>query len=153
MRVIMTNAKARQDYDILEKFEAGISLLGTEVKATRLGRISLKEGYARVKNGEVFLIGMHIGEYPPAGKKQHKPNRNRRLLLHKKEILYLEQKLEEKGLTLVPLSVYFNDKGRMKVELGLCRGKKSYDKREAIRKREARRQIERALKRGRPSKK
>ncbi|MCX7703295.1 MAG: SsrA-binding protein SmpB [Planctomycetota bacterium] len=147
MRLVMSNPKARQDYDILEKFEAGIVLSGTEVKAARLGRVSLKESYARVKKEELFLIGMHIGEYPPAGKRQHKPNRDRKLLLHRREIIRLQQKLSEKGLTLIPLSVYFNNKGKMKVELALCRGRKSYDKREVLKKVEARRQIERALKR------
>jgi len=139
MRIVATNRKAFHDYEVLEKLEAGIVLVGTEVKSAREGRLSLKESYARIEDGEVLLIGMFIGEYPPAGKRQHKPQRTRKLLLHRKEIERLERKVQEKGITLVPLSVYFDNRGMMKVEIGLCRGRKRFDKRERIKKREARR--------------
>lgn len=139
MRTVATNRKAFHNYQIIDKFEAGIALTGTEVKAIREGRLSLKESYAKIKDGEVLLIGMYIGEYPPAGRKQHETQRTRRLLLHKKEIERLSQRVQEKGFTLVPLSVYFNDKNLVKIQLGLCRGRRLYDKRERIKERDARR--------------
>lgn len=141
MRIVATNRKAFRDYEVLEKFEAGIVLVGTEVKSAREGRVSLKESYARIKDGEVLLVGMFIGEYPPAGKKQHEPQRVRKLLLHRREIERLDHKVKEKGVTLIPLSAYFNNRGVMKVEMGLCRGRKQFDKRERIKKREVKRLI------------
>lgn len=144
---IAKNPKVTKDFRILEKIEAGISLLGSEVKAARLGRVSIKEAFARIKNGEVWLFKAYFGEYPPAGKRQHDPLRKRKLLLHKREILRLKQKIEERGLTLIPTRVYFNRRGWLKVEIALAKGLKKYDKREVIRRKEQRRQIERYLKR------
>ncbi|MBI3004453.1 MAG: SsrA-binding protein SmpB [Ignavibacteriales bacterium] len=145
-RVTISNRKARHDYEILESFEAGIALKGTEVKSLRKGNANLQDGYAVIKNGEVWLLGMHISPYEQGSINNHDPRRTRKLLLQKKEIRKLLSKVPEKGLTLIPLSVYF--KGPYaKVELAVCRGKKTYDKREAIAKRDAQRDISKRLKR------
>lgn len=145
-RVTISNRKARHDYEILESFEAGIALKGTEVKSLRKGNANLQDGYAVIKNGEVWLLGMHISPYEQGNINNHDPRRTRKLLLQKKEIRKLLSKVSEKGLTLIPLSVYF--KGPYaKVELAVCRGKKTYDKREAIAKRDAQRDISKRLKR------
>ena len=144
---VTANPRAKRDFQILEKVEAGISLLGSEVKAARIGRVSIKEAFAKIKDGEVWLYKAYFGEYPPAGKRQHDPIRRRKLLLRKREILRLRQKTQQQGLTLIPLRVYFNSRGWLKVELGLARGLKKYDKREVIKKKEQRRQIERYLRR------
>ena len=144
---VAKNPRATKDFQILEKIEAGISLKGSEVKAARIGRVSIKEAFARIKNGEVWLFKAYFGEYPPAGRRQHDPIRKRKLLLHRREIIRLKQKVEERGLTLIPTRVYFNSRGWLKVELALARGLKKYDKREIIRRKEQRRQIERYLKR------
>src|SRR4030043_1880986 len=125
-KVVATNKKAFHDYFILEKFEAGISLLGTEVKAIREGRLNLKDSYALVQSGEMFLFNCHISPYSHGNRENHDPTRNRKLLLHHKEIRKLIGKTQEKGLTLVPLRVYFKH-GRIKVELGVARGKKLID--------------------------
>ena len=145
IRVVTENRKARHDYQILETFEAGIVLTGTEVKSLRAGRANLQDSYARVENGELFLYNMHISPYDQGNRFNHEPKRTRKLLMHKKEILRLLGKSREKGLTLVPLKVYFNERGRAKVELALARGKKAVDKREDMAARDARREIERAL--------
>ncbi|MGH3626099.1 MAG: SsrA-binding protein SmpB [Sciscionella sp.] len=142
-KVIASNRRARHDYTILDTYEAGIALLGTEVKSLRLGRASLADSYAGVDDGEVWLRNLHIPEYVQGTWTNHAPRRSRKLLLHKREILRLVGKLKESGLSLVPLSMYFND-GKVKVELGLARGKKAYDKRQALAKRDAQREIERA---------
>lgn len=143
-RVIASNRKARHDYTILDTYEAGIALLGTEVKSLRAGRASLVDAFAQEKNGEIYLYGLHIPEYAHGTWTNHEPRRTRRLLLNRVEINRLIGKTRESGLTLVPLSLYFSD-GWAKVELGLARGKRSYDKRETLAKRDAEREITRAV--------
>jgi len=145
-RVAISNRKARHDYIILDTMEAGIVLRGTEVKSVRAGTANLQDSYAAIKDGEVWLHGMHISPYEHARVDSHDPRRTRKLLLQKREIRRLLKRVQEKGLTLIPLSVYF--KGPYaKVELAVAQGKKSYDKREAIRQREARQDISRRMKR------
>jgi SsrA-binding protein len=144
-RSIAQNRKARHDFFILNTFEAGIVLQGTEVKSLRDGRVNLKDSYARVKNGELWLIGMHISPYEQGNIYNHDPERTRKLLMHAREIEKLRRSIEEKGLTLVPLSLYFKE-GRVKVEIGLAKGKHSYDKREDTADREAKREMDRARK-------
>ena len=144
-KVVVTNRKARHDYHVLETVEAGIALQGTEVKSLRDGKIVLKDSYADIIRGEMYLVGAHINPYEQGNIYNHDPERNRKLLLHKREILKLAQRIAEKGLTLVPLSVYFKQ-GRAKVELGLCKGKQTHDKRDTIREREVKREIDRAVK-------
>ena len=148
IKIVCQNRKARHDYFILDEYEAGMVLLGTEVKSLRLGRANLKDSYAKVRGGEVFLYNMHIGAYPFAAYGNHDPLRPRKLLLHKDEIKRLTGKLEEKGQTLIPLQVYFRE-GKAKVTLALAKGKRKYDKREAIRKREEKRELDRAKREGR----
>lgn len=145
-RLISKNKKALFNYEILETFEAGIALLGTEVKSVREGRISLKESYAEVKDGEVFLINCHISPYEAANRFNHDPLREKKLLLHKKEIKRLSGKIREKGLTLVPTKILLNDKGRVKVEIGLAKGKRAYQKRDVIRERDRDREMRAELK-------
>ena len=142
-KVIASNRKARHDYTILDTYEAGVSLMGTEVKSLRLGRASLADAFATVDDGEVWLRNLHIPEYVQGTWTNHTPRRTRKLLLHKGEILRLIGKTKEGGLALVPLSMYFKD-GKVKVELALAKGKKSYDKRQALAKRDAQREIARA---------
>ncbi len=142
-KVICQNRKARHDYFILDEYEAGMVLLGTEVKSLRLGRANLKDSYAKARGGELFLYNMHIGAYPFAAYGNHDPLRPRKLLLHKREIKRLVGKVKEKGQTLVPLQVYFKD-GKAKVVLALAKGKRRYDKRDAIREREEKRELDRA---------
>jgi SsrA-binding protein len=148
-KVVASNRKARHDYTILDTYEAGMALTGTEVKSLRAGRASLVDAFGHESNGEIFLHGMHIPEYTQGTWTNHEPRRVRKLLLKKIEIQRLIGKLREEGLTLVPLSVYFND-GWAKVELGLARGKKAYDKRQDMATRDAQREISRAM--GRRSK-
>ncbi len=143
IKVICQNRKARHDYFILGEYEAGMVLLGTEVKSLRLGRANLKDGYAKVRGGEVFLYNMHIGAYPFAAYGNHDPLRPRKLLLHKLEIKRLVGKVKEKGQTLIPLQVYFKE-GKAKVTLALAKGKRKHNKRDAIRKREEKRELDRA---------
>lgn len=145
-KVVATNRKAFHDYAIEEKLEAGIALKGTEVKALRQGRANLREGYARVERGELILHNCHIGEYSHGNLMNHEPLRPRKLLLHRREINRLLGKTQLKGLTLVPLRIYFNARGMAKVEVALARGKKQYDRREAVKEREATREMERAVK-------
>jgi SsrA-binding protein len=142
---ITQNRKARHDFFILSTIEAGIALQGTEVKSLRDGRVNLKDSYARVKNGELWLIGMHISPYEKGNIFNHDPERERKLLLHSREIDKMRRGIEEKGMTLVPLSLYFKE-GRVKVELGLAKGKHEYDKRDDNAEREARREMDRARK-------
>jgi len=144
-KIVTVNRKARSDYEILESLEAGMSLKGTEVKSLREGKMNLKDSYAKVQDGEVYLVNAHISPYSHGNIQNHDPLRERKLLLHKQEIKRLTGKTEEKGLTLVPLKVYFV-RGKAKVELGLARGRKQYDKRENIKKREVQREILRELK-------
>ena len=141
--LIAQNRKARHDYAILDTYEAGVALVGTEVKSLRLGRASLVEAYATVDDGEVWLRGLNIPEYTLGSWTNHEPRRTRKLLLHREEIERLIGKIREGGLTLVPLSLYFSD-GKVKLELALARGKKSYDKRSDLAKRDANREIQRA---------
>ncbi len=144
----ITNRKARYNFEILEKVEAGIALTGSEVKSLRAGRASLEEAYAVIRDGEVFLRGCHIAPYPQAGYAQHEPLRERKLLLHRRQIRRLLTKVTQRGLTLVPLAMYFNDRNLVKVELALVRGKKLHDKRETLKRREQQREIARAMRRG-----
>jgi len=144
-KLIATNRKARHDYHILETFEAGLALKGTEVKSLRQGRANINDGYGMIAGGEAFLCNAHVSPYEFGNRENPDPLRKRKLLLHKREITYLEGQVAQKGLTIVPLRLYFN-KGRAKVELALVKGKKSYDKRDAIKRRVAEREIGRAMK-------
>ena len=143
-KVIASNRKARHDYTVLDSYEAGIALMGTEVKALREGRASLVDGYATIEDGEIWLQGVHIAEYAQGTWTNHAPRRKRKLLLHKAEIERLEQRTKESGLTLVPLQLYFSG-SHVKVELALARGKRAYDKRQSLAKRDAQREISREM--------
>ena len=145
VKLIAENRRARHEYQLLERFEAGLVLTGTEVKSLRDGGASLQQAYADVRGGEVWLIGAHIAEYGQGNVNNHAPDRDRKLLLHRKEISSLNGKVRERGLTLVPTRLYFKE-GRVKVELALARGKDVRDKRRTLVDRDAKRQIERALK-------
>ncbi len=145
VRVIANNKKAWHDYFVDEKLEAGIELFGTEVKSLRLGAVNLKDSYCSFKNGEIFALGVHISPYEKGNIYNREPLRPKKLLLHKREILRLAGKSAEKGYSVIPLSLYFS-KGRVKMEIGLCRGKKLYDKREDMAKAAAKRDMERAFK-------
>ncbi len=144
-KLVCNNKKAYHDYFVEEKFEAGIALAGTEVKSLRLGKCSIKESFIRITSGEVFVYGMHISPYEMGNIFNKDPLRPKKLLLHKKEILKLQTNISEKGYTLIPLEVYFNN-GKAKLEFGLCKGKKLYDKREDIAKKDERRANEREFK-------
>ena len=143
--VVTVNRQAYHDYFVEDTFEAGIALTGTEVKSIRAGRVNLRGAYARVRGGEVWLEGMHIAVYEQGTYMNHEPLRDRRLLLHRREIDRLVGRIQAKGLTLVPLKLYFKE-NKVKVELGLCRGKKLYDKRETIKHRESQRELARVVK-------
>jgi SsrA-binding protein len=147
-RVIATNRRARHEYEILETFEAGLVLRGTEVKSLRTGQVNFKDSYATVRNGEVWLLGCHISPYSHGTDANHDPERDRKLLLHTREISRLMSKIAERGLTVVPLKLYFKG-GRAKIEIGLARGKKLHDKRATLRERETRREMDRAIRAGR----
>jgi SsrA-binding protein len=140
IRPIATNRKARHDYHIEETYEAGVSLVGSEVKTLRGGKASLQDAYATIRDGEVFLVGVHIPEYPQASAQNHEPTRIRKLLLHREEIRRLVAKTTQKGLTLIPLRLYFKG-NKVKAEIALARGKRSYDKRRSIAEREAKREM------------
>jgi SsrA-binding protein len=145
-KVVATNRKAFHDYHIDERYEAGIALQGTEVKAMREGRVNLKDSFARVDRNEVVLHNCHISPYSHGNIMNHDPLRPRKLLLHRREINKLMGRTQQKGLTLVPLKMYFNGAGKAKVEIGLGKGKQQFDRREDIKDREARRDVERAMK-------
>ena len=145
-RAIVSNRKARHDYAIVETLEAGIALMGTEVKSLREGKANLRDSYASIESGEVVLHGLHISPYSHTSERDLDPSRDRRLLVNKSEIRRLTGKVKEKGLTLVPLKLYFNERGLAKVELALAKGKHSYDKRQAIAEREADRDLRREMK-------
>lgn len=145
-RIVSTNRKAYHDYFIEETYEAGISLLGTEVKSLREGKANLRDSHAIIKEGEAFLLNCHISPYSHGNIHNHDPLRTRRLLLHKREIDSLWGKVRQKGYTLIPLKIYFKN-GRAKVEIGLCKGKRQYEKRAAIKEKEAQREIQGYLKR------
>lgn len=148
IKVVAENRKARHDYIIEDKYEAGIVLAGTEVKSLRMGKANLKDSYARIKNGEVFVYQMHIGAYPFAYFDNHDPLRPRKLLLHHYEIKKLYGKVNEKGYSLIPLRLYFKE-GKAKLSLALARGKQSHDKRETIRRRDQKRELDRERKNNR----
>lgn len=150
-KAVVTNRKAYHDYHIEEKFEAGIVLKGTEVKSLREGRANLQDSYATVEHGEIILHHCHVSPYSHGNITNHNPLRPRKLLLHRKQINKLLGQTQQKGLTLVPLRIYFTPRGHAKVELALARGKKQYDRRESIKEREAGREVERAMKSGRRS--
>ncbi len=144
-RTVALNRKARHDYFVDETYEAGIALFGTEVKSIRNGSVNLKDAYCSVKNGELFVIGMHISPYEKGNIFNREPRRERKLLMHRREIMKLGGLMTQKGYTLVPLSLYFSGK-HVKVEVGLCRGKKLYDKRDAAAEKQAGREMDRRLK-------
>ncbi len=146
IKIVAQNKKAYHDYFVLEKLEAGIELFGTEVKSIRQGKINLKDSWCSIKDGEMFVNGMHISPYEQGNIFNRDPLRVKRLLLHKKEIRRFYANVKQEGLSIVPLSVYFKN-GRAKVEIGLCKGKKLYDKREVAAKKDAQRDIERNLRR------
>jgi SsrA-binding protein len=147
-RVVATNRRARHEYEILETLEAGLVLRGTEVKSLRDGQVNFKDSYATVRNGEAWLRGCHINPYSHGTDANHEPERDRKLLLHKREITRIVGKTSEKGLTVVPLKIYFKA-GRIKIEIGLARGKKLHDKRATLRERETKREMEKAARAGR----
>src|SRR5215470_8281699 len=147
-RPIATNRRARHEYEILETVEAGLVLRGTEVKSLRAGQVNFKDSYATIRNREAWLLGCHISPYSHGTDANHDPERDRKLLLHGREIKRLTGKIAERGLTLVPLKLYFKG-GRAKLEVGLARGKKLHDKRSALREREVRREMDRAVRAGR----
>ena len=144
-KIIAQNKKAWHDYFIDEKYEAGIALFGTEVKSIRAGAVNLKDSYCSVKDGELFMLGVHISPYEKGNIFNREPRRERKLLMHKREIMKINGMLTQKGYTLIPLSLYFSGKN-VKVELGLCRGKKLYDKRDSIAAKEVNREIDRRMK-------
>lgn len=145
IKIIAENRKAFHDYFIDERFECGVELSGTEVKSLRAGKVNLKDSYCQVKDGEIFLIGVHISPYENGNRFNLDPMRNRKLLMHKREIIRLYSKTKEDGLTLVPTKCYFKD-SKVKFEIGLARGKKNYDKRDTEAEKQAKRDIERAVK-------
>lgn len=143
-KLIAANKKARHEYELLDKYEAGLSLTGSEVKSLRQGKVSFRDGYVRVAGGEAWLSGLYIAPYENAGYAQHDPDRDRKLLLHKREIELISRKIESKGLTVVPTRLYFKQ-GRAKAEIALARGKQVHDKRQAIKDRDLAREAERQL--------
>ena len=145
IKLVANNKKAYHDYFVEEKFEAGIELVGTEVKSLRMGQVNLKDAWCRVNDGEMFVYGMHVSPYEKGNIFNREPLREKKLLMHKREIMKLHGLMAQKGFTLVPLSLYFSGKN-VKVELGLCRGKKLYDKRDTDAKREADREMDRRMK-------
>ncbi|MDR7922102.1 MULTISPECIES: SsrA-binding protein SmpB [unclassified Thermosynechococcus] len=146
VKVLSENRQARFQYEILETYECGLVLLGTEVKSIRAGKVNLRDGFARIRNGEVWLMNVHISPHESTNQSyNHDPLRDRKLLLHKQEIRKLVGKVEQKGLTLVPLKLYLKN-GRVKVSLGLARGKKLHDKRQDLKQRQDKREMERAMK-------
>jgi SsrA-binding protein len=143
-RVVASNRKARHEFFVLESFEAGIVLTGTEIKSVRDGKVTLGDAYARIENGELWLIGVHIAPYTHGNRQNHEPDRPRKLLVHKRQIADIREAVEQKGMTTVPLRMYLKQ-GRAKVEIGIVRGKKLWDKRDASAERESQRDIQRAL--------
>lgn len=146
MKIVADNRKARHEYHVLETLETGIVLTGTEVKSARAGHVSLHDAYASFRHGEMYLEHVHIAPYEQGNRMNPDPYRPRKLLARRAEIDFLYGRMRERGLTVIPLRVYFSDRGWAKVELGLCRGKKLYDKRQDLKERDARREVERALK-------
>jgi SsrA-binding protein len=146
MKVIATNRKALRDYHVLETYEAGIALAGSEVKSLRQGTVSMSDAYAAVSNGEVYLFNLHITRYKCSTHVNHQPKRKRKLLLHKREIKKLYGQVQQRGKTLIPLKIYFGDTGFAKVTVGVCQRKRLYDKKEKILKKEVERKVDRAKK-------
>lgn len=144
-KYIVQNRKARHDYSVLETYEAGIALTGTEVKSCRNAGVSLTDSYVSAANGQLTLIGTHIAPYVQANRFNHEPRRNRTLLMHKREIARLRKNVDTKGLTIIPLAFYFNDRGKVKVQIGLCRGRNVHDKRNELKKQMDERDMKRAL--------
>jgi len=144
--IYVKNRKARFNYELLDKFEAGLVLQGSEVKSIRHGKVSINEGYCYLSKGELFIKNMHISEYENAGFAGHDVNRERKLLLHRQELKKIEKKLKDEGLTLIPTALYFNSKGFAKLEIAIARGKKLHDKREDLKSKDIKREIDRALK-------
>ena len=144
VRPLAINRRARHDYELLETLEAGLVLTGTEVKACRLGRVQLRDAFVELRDGEAWLVGVHVSPYSHGNRENHLPDRPRKLLLHRREIAKLEKEVANSGRTLVPLSIYFSD-GYAKVEIAVARGRRAYDKRHAIAERESKRETERAL--------
>lgn len=144
IKVVATNRKARHEYFLMDEYEAGLVLQGSEIKSVRAGRISLAQAYIRIENNEAWLVDAHIAPYDQAARFNHEPTRPRKLLLHRKEISHLEAEVTQKGVTIVPLKVYLKD-GLAKIEIAVAKGKKLYDKRDAIAKRDAQREMERHL--------
>ena len=145
IKIVCKNKKAFHEYHIDQRLEAGMVLSGAEVKSLRAGRANIKDGYAQIRNGELFLYNVHISPYSFAPRSDNDPLRVRKLLLHKRELRKLIGKLKEKGVALIPLKIYFNERGKAKVELGLARGKKLYDKRAALKEKQTRRELEREM--------
>ena len=145
MKIISNNKKAYHDYFILNTYEAGVELKGTEIKSVRLGNVNLKDAFVRIKDNEAFIENMHISPYSHGNRFNHEPLRTRKLLLHKKQIKKLQKEVKENGLTIVPTKLYFNT-SKLKVEIALARGKKLYDKRQDLKAKDAKRDVERALK-------
>jgi SsrA-binding protein len=152
MKTIAQNKKAFHDYEILDRLEAGIALVGSEVKSIRAGRISLKDSFVEIHDGEAFLLRCHISPYEQAGVFNHEPERRRKLLLHQREIHRLDQKVKERGFSIVPLQAYFSDQGKIKVEIALVRGKREYEKKQKIKDRDIRREMDRDVQRFRDKK-
>lgn len=146
MKIVANNKKAYHDYFMEDTFEAGIALNGTEIKSVRKGNVNLKDSFVRIKDNEAYLENMHISPYEQGNRFNHDPLRNRKLLLHKKEILKITNKLKAGGLTIVPTKLYFNKGSKVKVEIAIARGKKLYDKRQDLKEKDAKRDIEKALK-------
>lgn len=146
VRTFAQNRKARRDFHIEETLEAGIALLGSEVKSVREGRVNLRDSYAQFKEDELWLVGVHISPYSHGSSFNHEPLRERKLLVHRRELMRLKGKVAERGFTLVPLSIYLSERGRIKVELGLARGKPQRDRRRELQERDVQRELERAMK-------
>ncbi len=144
-KIVATNRKAYHEYEFHDAYEAGLVLMGSEIKSIRAGRVSLQDGFVQFEDGEAWLVNVHIAQYDPASQQNHDPKRKRKLLLHRREIDRLRGRVQEKGYTIVPTKLYLKD-GRAKIEIALARGKRLYDKREAIAQRESKRQVERAIK-------
>ncbi len=149
MKIVATNRKAKRDYEILETYEAGIELRGTEVKSIREGRININDSFVRAKDGELFLIGAHISPYHHGTAFNHDPLRQRKLLLHRKEIDRIISRIREKRLTVIPLKVYFNDRGKVKVEIAVARGRKAYEKKQKLKEKDIEREMKAELKKWR----
>jgi SsrA-binding protein len=145
LKQIATNRKALHDYSIEDTYEAGVALTGTEIKSVRAGRVNLRDGYVQIRDGEAWLLNVHISPYDFGNRENHEPRRERRLLLHRQEIRRLQSKVAERGWTIVPLRIYLKT-GRAKIEIGLARGKRLYDKRDAVAERDMDRDLERAIK-------